>query len=113
MSITTVISTIIIISLIAILFLIMSRLSLSFKPFSFKIQEPFRGIGWVLLVLGISCMEYSAQKKGRNEIFDKAKKTLDDIKKTQEQSDITLKESERTLNLNKEIYKKLKEKDGK
>lgn len=108
MSTSTIISTTVVVLLIAILFLIMSRFSLSFKPFSFKILEPFRGIGWVFIALGVSFTEYSAQKKGRDDFFEKVKKTIESIDNDQEEVKDLLKQN-KELNIKlKSTYEKLK-----
>lgn len=91
----------------------MSKTSISFKPFSFKLTEPLRGAGWLLLVLGISLIEYSAYEKGKEEIIIKAHDTLDEIKIMQEETEIVLKRNRNLLESNKLILKSLKTKHGK
>jgi hypothetical protein len=93
----------------AILFFIMSKTSISFKPFSFKLVEPLRGAGWLLLVLGISLVEYSAYEKGKEEIIIKAHDTLDEIGRMQEETKIILKRNKDSLNHSESILKSLKE----
>lgn len=99
MKMSTIISILSIVILSAILFFIMSKTSISFKPFSFELTEPLRGAGWLLLIIGISFIEYSSYKRCKDQILTEAHNNLTEIDKMQKEC--------------KDVLNKLKEKDGK
>jgi len=71
----------------------MSGTEIKLKPFSLKFLYPLRGIGWIILVLGMSMIEYSARKKGADDYFKKTEKQVQEIKDIQAVANKNLKES--------------------
>src|SRR6478609_4190948 len=106
-------SSITIILLLVIVYFFLSKTSISFKPFSFKVTEPFRGLGWIVLVIGMAIIEYSAEKRGQIKTMNGVKKTVEEIEKIQSNAKQILEENKKVLIANKSIYEKLKQKDGK
>lgn len=61
-----------------VFFCFTAGVKMSWKPFHFQLEYPWKAIGWVLIMAGLVCLEFSSYKKGVKEatdiIFEEIKK---------------------------------------
>lgn len=51
-----------------IMMFVISDTQITLKPFSFKVLYPARGIGWSLIIIGISFIDFSSRRKAMDEV---------------------------------------------
>lgn len=64
---------ILLIALTLILFFV-AQISIQLSPFKITFGRPLFAIGWVLIIVGISCIQIDSERKGKKEVIEKLEK---------------------------------------
>jgi uncharacterized membrane protein YgaE (UPF0421/DUF939 family) len=106
---TKMIQVIIPITLAIVLFLIMADTTITFNPFSIKFTSLFRGIGWIVLIIGMALIEYSAQRRGRLEFQKDIESQFEQITRIRKSSYETQEKIKAFLEKTELTYKQAKQ----
>lgn len=75
-------TTIIIISTLAVIFILSSEMKVTLKPFSIKLESITNGLGWLMVVIGINLVIYTARNRADKEGFKRgAEAVIEEIQK--------------------------------
>jgi len=59
-----------------VIFFYIAETKISTKPFSIKFNDLSGALGFLFLALAIGCLSYSANQKGRNEMYEQIIKEI-------------------------------------
>jgi len=81
-------STIIQVIIIVIILFFLAQITISFSPFSIKFGRPLFAIGWVLICVGIGCIQLDSERKGRQDLINGVKSEIQNISKISNKEDL-------------------------
>jgi len=78
-------TAIIVISTLSVIFILSSEMKVTLKPFSIKFESVTNGVGWLMLVIGINLVIYTARNRADKEGFKRgAEAVIEEINKQQQ-----------------------------
>jgi len=75
-------TAIIVISTLSVIFILSSEMKVTLKPFSIKFESVTNGVGWLMLVIGINLVIYTARNRADKEGFKRgAEAVIEEMQK--------------------------------
>ena len=65
--------------LVVLAYLFIADTTISFSPFSVKVESPLRAIGWFLIALGVASIQVQSHREGRKSMLIEIRQEIKEL----------------------------------